>query len=367
MRRRVAEIDAAGARIEIAFDQGSIEAGARSVPICEVEYELKAGDPHALPGVARAGVLEHGLWLSTISKFERGDRLARGIEHGAAAKATPPRIDPSMSGAAIERAIVGACLDHVLANASEIASGSTDAEVLHQLRVALRRLRTAARELGALRAIPDSEWEVRVAAAFHALGAIRDRETVVATLHDRLVQAGSPEPTLPTPDDPVDAPADVVRDAGFQCALLDILDATLGEATAAAGDGATLRRARTRLRKLHGELKPQARAFESLDRARQHRARKRLKRLRYLAELVGPLFDARKVERYLDKLRPAQDALGAHNDLVVGLRMAQEAADHGDAKAWFNVGWLTAELSASARRSAKALRRAAAARPFWKG
>ena len=46
--------------------------------------------------------------------------------------------------------------------------------------------------------------------------------------------------------------------------------------------------------------------------------------------------------------------------------MARASAEAGDAQAWFNVGWLTAQLDASARDCREALRRAARAEPFWK-
>ena len=376
IRRRTIELDACGARIEIAFDRGVIVAAGASTPVCEVEYELKSGDARALVQVARAGVLEHGLWLSTISKFARGDRLARGAGRGPAIRAEPPRLDAAMSGAEIEQAVLRSCLDQVLANASEVASGQFDEESAHQLRVGLRRTRTAARELGALSALPDSQWEDQLTGAFRALGVYRDRETVARSLQARLTTAGSPEPTLPPPAAAVPDPVAVVRDPGVQCALLEVLGSTLGPALAQGGAGVrkdaadadvghTMRRIRSRLGKLDRELKPMAKAFEALDDSARHRVRKRLKRLRYLAELVGPLFDHRQVGRYLERLRPAQDALGTHNDLVVGLRMAQEAVDRGDAKAWFNVGWLTAARTASATRCAKALARAAQARRFW--
>ena len=91
-----------------------------------------------------------------------------------------------------------------------------------------------------------------------------------------------------------------------------------------------------------------------------------MKRLRYLAELVATLYKPARVERYLDALRPAQDALGTHIDLMVGLRMAHDAALGGDAAAWFNVGWLTAQLDPSTSDCAKALARAAKAKAFWK-
>ena len=65
-------------------------------------------------------------------------------------------------------------------------------------------------------------------------------------------------------------------------------------------------------------------------------------------------------------LRPAQNALGTHVHLVVGLGLAQDAARRDDAGAVFNVGWLTAELATCGRRCRKALADAAEARPFWK-
>ena len=46
--------------------------------------------------------------------------------------------------------------------------------------------------------------------------------------------------------------------------------------------------------------------------------------------------------------------------------MARASAEAGDAQAWFNVGWLTAQLEASAHGCRRALRRAARAAPFWK-
>ncbi len=82
--------------------------------------------------------------------------------------------------------------------------------------------------------------------------------------------------------------------------------------------------------------------------------------------MTGSLYKPERVERYLGRLSPAQDALGAHIDLLVGLEMARASAEAGDAQAWFNVGWLTAQLETSAQGCRRALRRAARAEPFWK-
>lgn len=84
----------------------------------------------------------------------------------------------------------------------------------------------------------------------------------------------------------------------------------------------------------------EGRSFLALEEARQHRLRKRLKRLRYLAEMARPLFKGKQVDRFL-KLKPLQDSLGLYNDRLMALRAYQELAQT-DARAWFGIGWLSA-------------------------
>jgi triphosphatase len=365
--RRFVEIEALGARVEVAFDRGEIRADTGAAAVCEVEYELKDGDTRALVELGRTGVQQQGLWLSTVSKAMRGDRLARGLALERAVKAGPPRLRRGMTGPEIFRAVLKACLDQVLANASEVAEGHRDDESVHQLRIGLRRTRTACRELAVLQQGSDTAWLAPLAEAFRTLGAYRDRSVVAAALQSRLAASGSPEPTLRSSQGMPADPVDVVRASGFQCALLDGLALTLAEADAGPGAGRdALDRIASRLDQLERQLKRAAKDFERSSPQSQHRARKRLKRLRYLAELVGSLYKPAQVERYIDRLSPAQDALGAHIDLLVGLDMARESALAGDAEAWFNVGWLTAQLAPSARRCRKALARSARAEPFWK-
>jgi len=366
--RRTIEIDAHGGRVEVAFDRGEIHAGTGLAPVCEVEYELKGGEAGALVAFGKDGVREHGLWLSTLSKAARGDRLARGETAGPPVKAKPPVLDRGMSGAAIFRAVLKACLDQVQANATEIGEGHRTAESIHQLRVGIRRARTAWRELAPLCPAAGPAWETPLIDAFRALGAYRDRNTVVAALQARLAESGSPEPLLSSDGSEPPDPVEVVRAAAFQCALLDALALTLPgpDAAGSAGRNDALDFVASRLDRLHKQLKRAARRFEESTPTEQHQARKRLKRLRYLGELTGSLYKAERVERYLERLSPAQDALGAHIDLMVGLEMARASAESGDAQAWFNVGWLTAQLDVSSHGCRRALRRAARAQPFWR-
>ena len=368
IRRRIVEVEVGDARIEVAFDQGEIRSNGKSEPVCEVEYELKSGPAAALASVARAGVREHGLWLSTLAKSTRGDRLFRAGAARLARKARQPHLRRSMNGAAILRAVMTACLDQVLANASEIAAGRVDDELVHQLRVGLRRMRTAARELGSLGPSLGKGWEAAVTGVFRVLGAYRDRRAVADALQVRLAEAGSPAAQL-QPSGSADAdPVVLVRGGAFQIALLEVLAFTLEtDDDAGLGTNAALSHIGGRLDKLHDHLRRSARSFHRLEPAERHQARKRLKRLRYVSELVGSLYGNSAVKRYLDRLAPAQDELGTYMDLVVGSHFAHEQAEGGAAESWFNVGWLTAEIPASVKRCRKALRHAARAKPFWAG
>lgn len=376
VERRAMHVVMPGADVEVAFDRGAVHAGDRSLPVCEVELELKHGDVGALIELGRGSVEAHGMWLSTIAKSARGERLAGGSAASQATKAKPPRLGDATSGAAIFRAVVRSCVDQVLANASVIAAGDVDDDAVHQLRIGLRRLRTAWRELGAWRGSLGPEWEVSAAEVFRGLGAYRDRQTVAASMQHRLAAAGSPEPALRLVVAHAIDPVALVRAKAFQHALLDLLaylleplPGTRGSDARGGGDGADDKPPEEvigrNLARLHARLKHDAKRFESLGELDRHRVRKRLKRLRYLSELVGSLYKSGKVERFLHALEPAQDELGRYMDLVVATRLAKEGVDAGDARAWFNVGWLQAQLPRAVERCGKALGRVSAAEPFW--
>lgn len=372
--RRAVPVVVAGAAIEVAIDRGVVRAGARSMPVCEVELELKNGDRAGLIALGHEGIDAHGLWLSTIAKATRGEWLASGAAVGAT-KAKPAHLLHEATGAAIFRAVVRSCFDQVVANASVIAAGDVDDEAVHQLRIGIRRLRTAWRELGAWRGSLGPRWEAPAAEVFRALGAYRDQRTVATAMQQHLAAAGSPDPDL-APDASAAAvdPVTTVRSAAFQHALLDLLafliePAPEGDSAGAARDDDGRSPEETigrRFDKLHARLKRDAKRFEELDGPARHRVRKRLKRLRYLGELVAPLYKSGRVERFLRALVPAQDELGHYIDVVVATGLAQDKVASGDAIAWFNVGWLQAQLPGAVERCGRALRRVVTAAPFWR-
>lgn len=123
------------------LDQGEIRTPRGNAPICELELELEAGDPYQL--YALAADLQHAvpLRISTRSKFERGIERLTGAQ-------PPPRRARRLhlpADATLERAMEEALrgsFDQVLAN-EEPARRGIDPEGVHQMRVGVRRLRSA--------------------------------------------------------------------------------------------------------------------------------------------------------------------------------------------------------------------------------
>ena len=323
--REVRTVAFGRSRIELAFDQGAVSAGAQTQPVCELELELVSGSLRDLLGLARALPLGPDLYWSTTSKSAAGYRLADGIA-SVAVKARPVRLPVNVGTRAALRHLVWASIGQCLANADAVTRASLP-EGLHQMRVALRRLRAALRlaheMLGdADASILDAEWD----AALGLLGTARDLDVIL----DRLGKGKKGTRTqadvrAALEQERVQAYAAVVQfvhSAAFQQILVGTVqwaeglgaprpeDAPLGQASRA-----LLKVWRRKLRRRSaqlGDASPDAR----------HRVRIGLKRLRYATEFFTSVArdPARKaLDRLrLDRLAEAQAHLGDLNDLDVG-------------------------------------------------
>lgn len=400
-------------RIALSMDVGEQRAGDRHAPIREAELELQQGPPAALADACAEWIARHGLLLASRSKAAQGEQLGSGAARPVV-KAGASSVRPGQSGAALLRAVVADCLAHIAPNADAVAAGSADADHLHQTRVGLRRLRTALRDLSPLHpAAGLASWEPALAATFRALGEVRDRQAVIDALAPELAEAGIPQPPWQRGDRGPDA-ATAVREPAFQTALATLQVYAAAPADDAAGrsqdevDGAdeppgqakrkgdskgggkgkgkrlqegqshpagprvldadaARQQVRKRLRQLHRQVRHDGARFRDLPVEQQHRVRKRLKRMRYLAEFMQPLFDAQQVDAYLAVMRPAQDELGRHNDLAVACSLLdRQRLRDGDPAARATAKWLARQLEKTDRRSQKALRGLDDAPRFWR-
>ncbi|MGD8476832.1 MAG: inorganic triphosphatase, partial [Burkholderiales bacterium] len=127
-------------RIEICLDQGSIVAGQRREPICEVELELKQGELAPLFDLARQIVAVPGVRVESASKAQRGYRLA-ARERTATVRARTPRLPAGADIDTVFKTLAFECMAQLQGNEHGVLH-SRDIEYLHQARVALRRLRS---------------------------------------------------------------------------------------------------------------------------------------------------------------------------------------------------------------------------------
>ena len=366
-----------GSVVEVALDQGRVFADGLTQPesqaICELEFELIEGEPLQTVTLARQWRAEHGLWLSTIAKSMKGQRLQQAVPCGAATSAVGPTYAQDASANEMLTAVIAACLSQMLPNMSELAdcsgSGSEQPDHIHQLRVGIRRLRTALRELGELfesGSAIDPQWETALVTAFRGLGAHRDQSNLVLVLQPQLVAAGGPAMRISAADGSQIASQDIVQAAGFQDTLLGLLAFLHRNVLPPRNNAGSLKKTISRrLDKLHKRAMRDGKKFMNLKKEEQHGVRKRLKRLRYLIEFAEPLYAARKVNRMVTSLKPVQDALGLYNDELMALH-AWQAMAGDDAKAWFGIGWLTARKQPNAKRCLKEIRAFADIKPFWR-
>ncbi|WP_280152647.1 CYTH and CHAD domain-containing protein [Piscinibacter sp. XHJ-5] len=368
IRRRSRRVRTAHGTLELAFDEGEIVAGPRRLPVCELEIELLAGSPQAVIAAARRWVLRHRLWLDTRSKAARGDLLARGETMTPPCKAAAVELMREMSLAEGRRAVLGSCLQQIVANGSQVASGTFEDEHVHQLRIGLRRMRTALRVFPA-EATP-AALPLEAAVLFRRLGAARDRAAVAAPLAVALSEAlaaaglGFEAPAMPAPDDAAD-PAELMRLGPAQALLLELFAQTRQAAESAADDAPELRAALAhRIGRWHHKVRADAKRFHELDDVGRHTLRKRAKTLRYAIEFAASLFKPRAVERYLKPLRKLQECLGEIVDVMVALDAYRNRSSE-DPHALFALGWLAGRKQELIARGDKPVRRFLKAEAFW--
>ncbi len=311
-----------GDRIELAFDRGALRAEGRDAPVSEIELELKEGTPSSLYRVALDLNEIAELHIGYKSKSERGFALLRA-EKPEAVKAEPVLLDREMPLADAYAAVLRHCLVHLMANEAATREARLP-EALHQMRVALRRARSA---FEIFRPAIGGDTADRLAAEAkwlaNELGPARDFDVFLsdilapvtpqdAALADLRMRAEAMR------EEHWDRAISVIGSRRYTRFLLEygLFLAERGwtvksKAPALAHDFASAALDK-RLRK----AAKIGRDIETLDGEDRHELRKRLKKLRYALHFFSSLYDARDVKPYLRHLSQMQDVFGGLNDVV---------------------------------------------------
>ena len=225
------------------------------------------------------------------------------------------------------RIVVGHCLESIVLNAGKLASDDFGDEPVHQLRVGLRRLRSALHLFEGWAALPEPAVMGPLNRLFRHLGVVRDQTVLRALLRSLLREAGPPQLSLPAPK-ATPNPALRVRSPEVQSALLQLISFVSEGAPLAHpphhGNALDVWMDK-RLARWHRHIQREGGHFAHLSESRRHVLRKRVKTLRYGVEFVGALFPPREVSRYLKQLHKLQDGLGRYVDLSLTLNWLQQA------------------------------------------
>jgi inorganic triphosphatase YgiF len=388
--RTVVEIEPkANARIEAAIDEGEVRlTGGQGVElISEIELELKSGDAAVLYDVASRLLEVAEVRIETRSKSERGYRLASGSETTIPVHAEPLTLDGDMPVEVALQKIGRSCLAQLVGNEAAVLSGHS--EGVHQMRVAARRIRSAASSLKEMLPVRDRHWiaeELRWLAGI--LGPARNLDVFANEL---LPAARTSLPDEPGWED-VAAVLEKLRRAAYaqvrEAILAERYTATMlrllrwfegrgwrenqaPEESALGGSPIGEVAARVLDRRLR-KVRQRSKRFDSRTPPQRHKLRIAVKKLRYTTELFGSLFETDLLHSFVSKLKRLQTDLGYSNDVrvahefVVDLFAQIEPRSHGG-HAWVTLlGCHNHALVRSEHKLCKHVRRLADAAPFWR-
>lgn len=327
-------LDWHGAHIELCMDHGEVRAGQQHSPLCELELELKSGEPACLFELALALQEIAPLELESVSKAEQGYRLLKGYAEKPV-KGTSSPLSEKDTLAEVLQMLIWSCLAHFQANLHGMMA-SEDTEYLHQMRVALRRLRVVLRiaekscrdeTLGSLRQ--------EVATLCIALGRVRELDVFISQTMQPLCaqmpdQAGLHALLAASEQKRADCYAGL-RSA-TQAREIQRLQLRLAlwmngsywhqkTATVSMQDFAS-----HHLRRLTRRFVKPLQQLETYDEPQLHALRIAAKKLRYSLEFFAALYGKRKMQQFILTLSEVQEVLGQINDAAIAYHLLDDLA-----------------------------------------
>jgi triphosphatase len=372
VHRRTITLQRDSGVVEVALDLGSITADGRSLPLCEVEIELKEGAPEAVFALAAQIAETVPLRLGVLAKAQKGFMLLEQRSPGPVKAAEIEFAETATVDEAVA-SVIESTLTQFVANWPCLEQTDRP-ESIHQMRVGLRRLRAG---LGLFRSMLATDrfdaFRDKAKAIATTLGAARDWD-----VFEEHVRSG---PMAQLPDEEgLEALLVAVRrrrDAAYAEAraliaapdtnrfVLDLRRLAVargwrhGETAAAqhrfelpARDFAV-----KALNRLHRKALKRGRHLDQLGHEEKHELRIALKKLRYAAEFFDSLFQRAALKKhYRRDIADLQESLGAYNDMATAHRLLAElsSADPGlDRAAGIVLGWSARGMLAAEEHLAK--------------
>jgi triphosphatase len=359
-----------GTRALMAVDEALIKADGKQETYSELEIEHIDGPLEGLFAIADEVLPPGRIRASDMSKADRGFLLA---ETGLVDPAPAPRPARKVklqrhtaAGAALQD-ILRECAGQIIANIEAVVALDVP-EGPHQLRIGLRRLRSA---LALFRPVASCELADRLKAEGRWLaleaGHLRDLQVIVAEIVPQHAGTHASHPGFAVLTKAAGKAAEDARaglrqalgEARVRAFLFDLMRFTecrgweASQPSGATQDSSGMPVAAlavTALGKRWRKVCKSAKRIDRLSIEERHALRKELKKLRYATEFFRPLFPARRVKPFLASLRQLQDLFGELSDAAMLETRLGELARHRppDPDASFAAGFLIGTVGARA-------------------
>jgi len=323
-----------GAQVECALDLGELQHGDRTVPVRELELEMKQGDPARLFDLAQQVHETLPVRVENISKAERGYALA-GAVAPRVVKATAVTLRHKASMGEALGAIMANCLQQMQANERGVVAG--DPESLHQMRVGLRRLRAALAMVRDMMQLPEAaaagiEWLAG------ELGDARNWDVFIASVLPELPLHEEHQPSLARIQVAAREEAErhrskvksAVGSARYTTLMLALGGWIAGEGwrqAALPSDPLARKVAKAApqlVRHAAARVRKRARGYDLTQPESLHKVRIAAKKERYAREFFEALEHGKKATRRHEVLTGMQEELGVLNDSVVARELVAQ-------------------------------------------
>jgi inorganic triphosphatase YgiF len=360
--------------VQLSVDRGAINAGTSRERICELELELVEGSVATLFDLASELQGELMLRPMSRSKAERGYALA-GVEF-APVKASPIALDPQMSCERAAIAILAAGSAQLQANEHGMLT-SADPEYLHQMRVAVRRLRSA---LAVFKdALPDEPFAAlrrELKWLGRRLGVARDRDVLQTELLPPFKRAVGRSSTMESLDGAMEksraqanrSARTAVRSRRYAALLLG-----MGRALSVAdwriagerGNEDVLPFSARLLEARFDAVVKRGAKLEKQSAKELHALRIAIKKLRYALEFFAALYPGESAKSFRARAVDLQDCLGTINDQAGMQRLIEGAGPWPERFVATLEGWCARVVFEQRERLRGLWRSFRRARRFW--
>jgi inorganic triphosphatase YgiF len=363
------------------LDEGVARTGDAQSPVCEAELELKSGGPECLLHAATQLFDATPLRLAMGSQAEGANGPAVSVADGAAGpqRGEQPQLRAGQTCAEAFALIVQSAAAQITANRRAVLE-TEDPAAAHQLRIGLRRLRSA---LCAFRPLADTpalrELERRAQVLARSVGELRDADVLIEDICAPVSDVFNDDAGLSRLREALLAHRAHVREqvrsdlCGEQWSVLQLHFAlwprTIDDAEGLSSPVGKL--ARSALKRRWRKVAESGDRLDDLTIEQRHAMRKGLKTLRYTAEFFATLYPQHATRRFIREIRSLQEVFGYLNDVVAAERLNVICHEHcGDSPeaqraAGFILGWHNAQAARAWKDAHRGWQKLQALPRFW--